>query len=99
MSKCCIVVHTLIRVLVVGDEKKDGVEAKTQQKDEGVGEKEADGGWEEGEGEQEAEGSLEEGEGEGEEDEASSPMFVPTKGLYFQHDNRYTEENDEQEKR
>ena len=26
-------------------------------------------------------------------------MFVPTKGLYFQHDDRHTEVDDEQEKR
>lgn len=51
-----------------------------------------DGGWEEGE-EQDGKG---EGDGEGESE--ASPMFVPKKGVFFQHDDRYTPaENKEQE--
>lgn len=58
---------------------------------------EGDGGWEE-EGEEEGEGKGK-GEGDGE-DEESSPMFVPTKGVFFQHDNRYLSgEENTQEKR
>ena len=53
----------------------------------------------EGEGEKEGEGEGEE-EGEGEAEEKSSPMFVPTKGVFFQHDDRYVSgEENEQEKR
>ena len=68
---------------------------------------EGDGGWEEGEGEGEVEGWEEAGEGGGEEggeegegDTETSPMFVPKKGVFFQHDDRYgsTEDKEQEEK-
>ena len=86
------------------DKKKEGEEEEEQEEEEEE-EEEEEGGWEEGEGEWEegegAEGGEGEGEKEGEEGgEESSPMFVPTKGIFFQHDDRYASgEGDDQEKR
>ena len=57
-------------------------------------EKEEEGGWEEGGWE---EGDEKAGDEEGEE-ETSGPMFVPTKGIFFQHDDRCASvEGEEQE--
>ena len=85
-------------------EEEETEEGQTEEgeKQEEEGEKGEGGGWEEGEG-----GGWEEGEGvpkgEGEEEEEKEEeeaMFVPTKGVFFQHDTRYaTGEEDDQEKK
>ena len=64
-------------------------EEKGEDKEEKGGWEEAEGGWEEGD--------EKEGDEEGEE-ETSGPMFVPTKGIFFQHDDRCASgEGEEQE--
>ena len=78
-----------------GWEEEGGGEGNVEVEVEVEGEEEDGDGWEE-EGEADGKGKAE-GEGEGEE---SSPMFVPTKGVFFQHDVRYMSGDDkEQEKR